>query len=210
RLMLTLGLAVLLPAAALIVLNFYQLRSFERDKVLEATISREFQEVLAISEKKMNKKIYAKVEEVRQAFPAPEDPEREEKLNAILSENPVFTHAFLFDEKGDVFQTQPSQESDKYVREEHDRLAESYRTWFSSKEETKSLVEMLQKKAQHIAFSSMQTKRIDGPGYLLTALFVFPELGGDRMVIGGLTFDPCYMKSEFFPTMLNESVKDKS
>ena len=56
RLMLTLGLAVLLPAAALIYVNFSQLRAFERDKVLEAAIHRDFQEMLAITEKKMNKK----------------------------------------------------------------------------------------------------------------------------------------------------------
>jgi len=212
RLILTLGLAVLMPAAALIVLNFFQLRSFERDKVLEAAIHRDFQEVLAISEKKMNKKIYAKVDEAREMFPGPDvdAAEKEEKLNAILSENPVFTHAFLFDEEGDVFQTQPSQESDKYVREEHDRLEDSYRTWFSSKEETKSLVEALHKKAQHIAFNGGQTKRADGPGYLLTAFFVLPHVPGDRLVIGGVSFDPCYMKNSFFPAMLNESVKDKS
>jgi len=209
RLILTLGLAVLLPAAALIVLNFYQLRSFQRDKILEAAIHRDFQEVLAISEKKMNKKIYAKVAEAREMFPAPDDPEREEKLNEILKENPVFTHAFLFDEQGDVFQTQPSQESDKYVREEHDRLEDSYRAWFSSKQETRSLVEMLQKNAQHIYFGADQAKRADGPGYLLTAVFVLPNVPGDRMVIGGVAFDPCYMKT-FFPAMLNELVKDKS
>jgi signal transduction histidine kinase len=210
RLILTLGLAVLLPAAALIVLNFYQLRSFERDKVLEKTIDRDFQEVLAFSEKTMNKKIYAKVNEAREMFPAPEDPEREEKLNEILAENPVFTHAFLFDEQGDVFQTQPSQESDKYVREEHDRLEDSYRAWFSSKTEARSLVEMLQKNAQHTYFGADQAKRADGPGYLLTAIFVLPKVAGDRMVIGGVTFDPCYMKSTFFPAMLSELVKDKS
>ena len=45
RLMLTLGVAVLLPAAALIVVNFYQLKTFERDKVLEAAIHRDFQRV---------------------------------------------------------------------------------------------------------------------------------------------------------------------
>jgi len=53
RLMLTLGLAVVLPAAALIYVNFSQLRAFERDKVLEAAIHRDFQEMLAITEKKM-------------------------------------------------------------------------------------------------------------------------------------------------------------
>jgi signal transduction histidine kinase len=209
RLILTLGLAVLLPAAALIVLNFYQLRSFQRDKILEAAIHRDFQEVLAISEKKMNKKIYAKVAEARDMFPAPEDPEREEKLKQILTENPVFTHAFLFDEQGDVFQTQPSLESDKYVREEHDRLEDSYRAWFSSKQEARSLVEMLQKNAQHVYFGADQAKRAEGPGYLLTAVFVLPNVPGDRMVIGGVAFDPCYMKT-FFPAMLNELVKDKS
>src|SRR5205814_2218575 len=68
RLVITLGLAVLLPAAALIYVNFSQLRSFQRDKVLEATIKQDFQEFLAISEKKMSKKTYAKIEEVRDLF----------------------------------------------------------------------------------------------------------------------------------------------
>ncbi|HEY8205146.1 MAG TPA: HAMP domain-containing sensor histidine kinase, partial [Pyrinomonadaceae bacterium] len=210
RLILTLGLAVLLPAAALIVVNFYQLKTFERDKVLEAMIYRDFQEVLAISEKKMNKQVYAKVDEVRELFPSPESDDKEEKLNEILLKFPHFTHAFLFDEQGDVFQTQPSQDNDKYVREEHDRMVESYRTWFSSKEETKSLVEMLQKRPQHIAFGNSQTKRADGPGYLLTGLFVLPGVDTERLVLGGVTFDPCYLKNSFFPAALDQALKDKS
>ncbi|HEY3102356.1 MAG TPA: HAMP domain-containing sensor histidine kinase [Pyrinomonadaceae bacterium] len=210
RLILTLGLAVLLPAAALIVVNFYQLKTFERDKVVEAAIHRDFLEVLAISEKRMNKEIYAKVDEVREMFPSPDSEEKEEKLNEILLKYSYFTHAFLFDEHGDVFQTQPSQDNDKYVRDEHDRIVESYRTWFSSKEETRSLVEMLQKKPQHAVFSVGATKRADGPGYLLTALFVLPGVDTDRKVIGGVTFDPCYLKNDFFPTMLDQTLKDKS
>ena len=73
RLILTLGLAVLLPAAALIFVNFLQLHEFDRDKILEATIHRDFQEVLAITEKAMNKKAYAKAEEAREMFPSPDD-----------------------------------------------------------------------------------------------------------------------------------------
>ena len=79
RLMLTLVLAVLLPAAALIYVNFAQLRSFERDKVLEAAIHRDFQEALAIYEKQMNKKIYAKVDEARELFPSADADEREKE-----------------------------------------------------------------------------------------------------------------------------------
>ena len=67
RLILTLALAVLLPAAALIVLNFYQLRSFTRDKVVEAAIQRDFQEMLLISEKKIDKKAIGMVEEDRKS-----------------------------------------------------------------------------------------------------------------------------------------------
>src|SRR5712671_5078434 len=62
RLMLTLGLAVLLPAAALIYVNFSQLRAIERDKGIEAIFNREFQEVLAITEKKINKKAFTMAE----------------------------------------------------------------------------------------------------------------------------------------------------
>src|SRR5258708_39950553 len=70
RLMLTLGLAVVLPAAALIYINFSQLRAFERDKGIEAIFHREFQEVLAITEKKINKKAYTMTEEARDLFPS--------------------------------------------------------------------------------------------------------------------------------------------
>ena len=71
RLMLTLGLAVLLPAAALIYVNFHHLKSIKRDKKVEALIHRDFQYVLAVSEKKINQKAYAMTEEVRRSFPVP-------------------------------------------------------------------------------------------------------------------------------------------
>src|SRR5690348_9267121 len=43
RVMLTLGLAVLLPAVALIYVNFHHLESIQRDKKVEALIHRDFQ-----------------------------------------------------------------------------------------------------------------------------------------------------------------------
>ena len=64
RLLLTLALAVMLPAAALICVNFYHLKSIERDKALEAAIHRDFQQMLAISEKQINHKAYTIVEEL--------------------------------------------------------------------------------------------------------------------------------------------------
>src|SRR5215475_7452342 len=212
RLMLTLGLAVLLPAAALIYVNFNQLRTFERDKVLEAMIHRDFQEVLAISEKKMNKKAYALLEEPREMFPSPDsDPaEKEDKLDRVLDSNPALSHAFLFDERGFIIRTQRSELSDKLVTDERERVAESYRTWFSSEVESKMLLEELNKRPQHALFSNSSTKRVDGPGFLATAIFLLPGVASDRIVLGGITFDPCFMKQTFFPTMLQEVANQKT
>src|SRR5205814_363779 len=139
RIVITLGLAVLLPAAALIYVNFSQLRVFQRDKFLEATIHRDFQEALAIYEKQMNKKIYSEVDEVRELFPSADADagEKERKLDEILSRSSSFTHAFIFDEDSVMFKTHPAERDDQYVRAEQDRMVESYRLWFSSKSEVK-------------------------------------------------------------------------
>src|SRR4029453_3223529 len=72
RLMLTLELAVMLPAAALIYVNFSHLKSIKRDKAMEAAIHRDFLQMLAISEKQINLKAYRMADEVRDLFPSPD------------------------------------------------------------------------------------------------------------------------------------------
>src|SRR5882724_7316530 len=180
RLMLTLGLAVVLPAAALIYLNFSQLRAFERDKVLEAFIHRDFQEMLAITEKKMNKKVYAMTEDARNLFPSPDsdDEEKEKALDLILAKSPWLSHVFLFDEKGFVIRSQPQQINDKYIRKEREHMAESLPKWFGI--EGKSLVEDIHKKTRPM-FSTGPTKRDDGEAYMTSAIFVLPQLSNDRV-----------------------------
>ena len=209
RVMLTLGLAVLLPAAGLIYVNFSQLRSFERDKVLEAAIHRDFQEMLAISEKKMNMKAYSMAEEVRDQFPSPdiETPAKEKSLDRILSKTPWVSHVFLFDEKGMVFRSQPQQMTEKYFREEHEHTAEAYRGWFTL--EPMSLLEGLNKKSRHITFYNGPVKRPGGDAYMATALFVLPHVSKERVVIGGASFDPCFLKQTFFPQTIDELITQK-
>jgi signal transduction histidine kinase len=209
RLIITLGLAVLLPAGALIYVNFSQLRAFDRDKVLEATIKRDFQENLAIWEKHMNKKMYDKVEQARDEFPPTEvDVEDQEKiLSNVLAKCSCFSHAFIVEGSDFIIQSQDPE--DKYLGKERENLGESLR-WLRDKNEYKMWLETLAKRPHNMAFTAMETKRADGPGYLLTSLFVLPGVDASQGVIGGLTFDPCYMKSNFFPDMLDEFVKKKN
>jgi signal transduction histidine kinase len=209
RLMLTLGLAVVLPAAALIYVNFSQLMALERDKVLQAAIHRDFQEMLAITEKKINKKAYTMSEEARDLFPSPDADmqEKEKKLDLILAKSPWLSHVFLSDEKGFIFRSQPSQMSDKYFKAEHEQLTESFHGWFGM--EGKLLVQGMHKKTRPMMFYAIQGKRAEGDAYIATALFVLPQLSSDRVVLGGATFDPCYLKQTFFPGMLEELVTQK-
>jgi signal transduction histidine kinase len=208
RLMLTLGLAVLLPAAALIYVNYSQLRAFQRDKVLQAAIHRDFQEMLAITEKRINQKTYTMLEETRDKFQGVGSlaPEREKRLGQVLSKFPMFTHVMLADEKSFQAQTQPSQMSDKYVKEEHEKLAE-YRSWLSG--EGKSIVEQTQKRPKPFLFYMGTGKRGNVEYYMITAIFVLPESPKDHPVIGAVIFDPTYLKKTFFPEALAESVNQR-
>ena len=154
RLMLTLGLAVVLPAAALIYINFSQLRAFERDKVLEASIHRDFQELLAITEKTINKKALGMTEDARNLFPSPDanEDEKASKLDLILAQSPWLSHLFLFDEQGFIFRTQPHLWDDKFVRKEQEQLVEYYHSWFEK--QGKMMTEEIRKKRGAVSFAS--------------------------------------------------------
>src|SRR5262249_52649218 len=109
RLMLTLELAVMLPAAVLLYINFRQLHHIKREKKVEATIHRDFLQMLAISEKRINERAYTMIEGVRGVFPSPDGnsvAEKKKGLDVILSKNPWVAHVFLFDaERGLLLRT---------------------------------------------------------------------------------------------------------
>src|SRR5207244_8192451 len=139
------------------------------------------------------------VQEERDLFPSPDTTpqEKEKALDLILSKSPWLSHAFLYDEKGLTYRTQPQQMSDKYIREEHEHNPESYRVWFGS--EGNMMVEGLHKKPRAISFSTGPVKRAVGDAFITNALFVLPQLSNERVVLGGVTFEGCYLKQNLFP-----------
>jgi signal transduction histidine kinase len=210
RLLLTLELAVMLPAAALIFLNYHQLESIERDKALEAAIHREFQQMLAYSEKQMSQKAYKMAEEVRERFPSPDDSQadRVKKLDAILCERPWLSHVFFFEpEKGFLLRSQAEWLNDWEFLEEHKRIAKGYGGWIPV--EAKTMLEMMHKKGRSIVWFPDRTERHDEHEFMTTAVFSFPNLGEDHVVIGAATFEPEYLKKTFFPKTLDELITYK-
>ncbi|HJP94184.1 MAG TPA: HAMP domain-containing sensor histidine kinase [Pyrinomonadaceae bacterium] len=205
RLLLTLGLAVVLPALTLIFVNFQHVKSIQRDKKVEALIHRDFQYLLSNSAKKINRKAYALTEEARKAFPTVTDSEDEKrrKFDLILSKSPWFAHVFLYDAKaGTIVQSQ----RDINEKETAD-LGKMYSGWFSL--EGPFLCEQLSKKSKPVLWYAGESDRPNGSVYTSTAVFSFPELHLDRTVIGGVSFDPVYLRQTFFPQMLDESISQK-
>lgn len=206
RLLLTLGVAVLLPAAGLVYVNYSQLRSFERDKVLQAAIHRDFQEMLGLSEKKFNKKVYAEIEDVKRRFPSPDDSDevKEKTLEKILSGCTCFAHLMIYDGHKVLMSSQPKQMGDKYFREDRESLLMNYENAF--KAEAKGIQAGFRKKKQGIGFWSGTTKRKEGELFTTTALFTLPQADKEKTVIAAATFDPYYFKHELFPEMLKEDL----
>jgi signal transduction histidine kinase len=203
RLILTLGLAVVLPALTLLYVNFQHVKSIRRDKKVEGLIHRDFQYLLTIATKKINGKAYELTEQARDAFPAPEDSEDEKrrKFALILSQNPWFNHVCLFDSKeGVTYQPQAGapQTTD---------YSKMYNTWLGL--EASFLVEQMRNKTKPIVWFSGESFGPSGPVYTTTAIFTLPHASKDRVVLGVASFDSKYLKQTFFPQLLEELTSQK-
>jgi signal transduction histidine kinase len=209
RLLLTLELAVMLPAAALLYINFRQLHSMKREKKVEATIHRDFLQMLAISEKKLNEKAYNMAEEVRRLFPSPDSSwdDKKRQLDSILSKNPWLAHVFFFDaERGILLRTQPRQLA--HLREEHEGLKHAFDGWFRL--EGKTMLESIRRRSRPYFCYTAASKRSWGETLMTHAFFPVPQSWGDRVVLGGLSFDPEYMNKTFFPEALDDLIARKA
>jgi signal transduction histidine kinase len=208
RLVLTLGLAVVLPALTLIYVNFQHVKSIQRDKKVEALIHRDFQYVLSISEKRLRQKTNSIIEQARDAFPRDSETEAEKrkKLDAILAQNPIFSHVFIYDadkgEKGLIMEAQPN-----VSEKERERLVKTYNGWFGM--EGRTMAEQVNKKTKRISWYSGEMETASGPLYSTTSFFTFPQLSPDRPVLGGANLDTNYLKETYFPSVLNEVISRK-
>src|SRR5258708_38380591 len=116
RTLLTLELAIVLPAAALMGFSIWNLKHIQRDKAVEAAIQLDFQHVLKIAEKKSLHQAEDLITPIRKEFPNPDDgPQIKAKLEHILLEHPEYAYAALYDKKNNllVTRTQPGRGQDQ-------------------------------------------------------------------------------------------------
>jgi len=208
RLLLTLELAVILPAAALVILSAWHVLHIQRDRAVEAAIQRDFTQVLAISEKQINQKANDMVDDVRTEFPAPSEA-CSPTLDRILAAHPYVAHIFVFSpNSGIVFRSQPQKlASDDGFRREADDLSKMFDGWL--KMDFSSMSEKLthnQKKGMPYIFEAEWVSRGDKHVYQSTALFVVKDEKRGSLAIAGVAFDAEYLHDRFFPEMLDDVI----
>ena len=212
RMLLTLELAIVLPAAALIGFSVWNLRSIYRDKAIEAAIQRDFNQFLAIAEKRINNRMLSQVDGIRGDFASVETaPAR--RLDEVLSQHPYVAHAFYFDPKnGFVFRSCPDRlKWDKGFHKEAEYLRGSISKWIDIEAEgyTKKLRMMAEEDPHPYAFYESWPHRGDRKVYELTALFLPLDLPEGRVALAGVILDGDYLKGDFFPTALNYLIDEK-
>jgi signal transduction histidine kinase len=204
-----LELAVVLPAVALIGFSIAHLQSIQRDGAVEAAIQRDFQQVLAISEKQMNSRILEMAESARADFAAP-DGDTQGMLQRVLEHNPEVAHAFLYDPKeGNIFLSRAERMGEPDFQYESKKDAEMMRAWFpaDAKPLMKKLRDLGKKMGHPVYFFYDSAPRDKGELYQLFALFPVKDVPHDHLTIAGVAFDADYLKDSFFPQQLNEQAE---
>ena len=203
RLMLTLELAVVLPAAALVILSAIHLNEVQRDRGVEAAFQRDFNQVLAISEKHINQKAYDIADDLRGEFPSAGNA-CVETMDRILATHPQIAHIFIYEPgRGLTFRSQPSRLKDASFRTEADNFSSMTSGWMQVeyKDEVKGMEEM-SKKGKPYSFFSNWAPRGDKRLYETVAIFLAADSWGGHKAIGGMVFDAEYLRDRFFPEML--------
>jgi signal transduction histidine kinase len=206
RMMLTLQLAVILPAAVLVMLSARHLQTIQRDRAVEAAIQRDFSQVLAISEKQINHKAAELMDDVRSGFPTPGEA-CSVTLDRILAAHPYVAHLMLYDpEHGFVIRSQPYRlKSDPGFRDEAEHMSKMMEGWWKLEFEdfSKKLAKM-QEKGTPYYFEGEWVPRGDKHVYASTAMFVKTDEQTGNQAIAAITFDAGYLRDEFFPQTLDQ------
>jgi signal transduction histidine kinase len=205
RLMLTLQLAVALPAAVLVILSLLHVNRIQRDMGVQAAFQRDFSHTLKITEKQINQKAYDLADEVRNDIPGAGEA-CSETMDRILAAHPYVAHIFLYDpNSGAVFRSQPYRAKDSSFHSEAEAMSSMLSGWMQVeyKDELKHLEEM-SKNGEHYYFFSSWVPRGDKRLYQSGAVFLAKDSQGGNKAIAALVFDADYLHDKFFPEVVDQ------
>ncbi len=197
-------LAVMLPAAALVVASVVYLRHMQRDKVIEAVIQRDYQQTLAIAEKRIAERAYEVAGKAVKQFPSADQPDQ---LDTFLKNHPDITHAFIWTGKGHmIFRSRPERMGDPDFQAESKKTASEFDAWFDL-ESAEHIAKIKAAEAADGRRFYIMNENVNRGDRLVYESFVFfiPRYSNpDHPALAGFAYDEDYLKSDLFPQTLNE------
>jgi signal transduction histidine kinase len=213
--LLTLELAIILPAASLMAFSIWNLRHIQRDKAIEAAIQRDFTYVLRFAEKKTWHKANDMLAPVRKQFPCAGDGVKiKSQLDGILAAHPEFLYAILYDKDRDLFtwRLQPAREGDEAFRKHMTDSIAMTGKWLPM--EAPDMVHRVRMSAEReempFGFEGGWTDRNDEHYYGSMAYFIPPDVPRGSVSLGLVGFDPEYLRNTFFPAVMTDVLSSKN
>jgi len=216
RTLLTLELAIVLPATALMAFSIWNLKHIQRDQAIEAAIQRDFTYVLKIAEKKSWHKANEQLEPVRNEFPSPDEGESkiQARLGQILSEHPEYSYALLYDKNSNVLLTraQAGHEHDMGFCALAEETIKSMKAWLPVEASSMSAkLRMMEAKEElPVGFEGWWTPQGNQLTYWNFAYFIPSGVPKDDVALGMVAFDSDYLQKNFFPAVMKDVLNSKS
>jgi signal transduction histidine kinase len=216
RTLLTLELAIVLPAAALMGFSIWNLKHIQRSEAVEAAIQRDFAHVLKIAEKKTWHKANELVTPVREAFPNPDEDHAAIKaqLEKLLMEHPEFSYASLYDKQNNLMlsRAQPMRDKDPEFCTRAQYAITAVGTWLplEAADMAAHVRMMAQKDEDPVGFYGGWSLHDNQHVYFNLAYFVPKGVAKDRATLGVVAFDDDYLRNNFFPAMMKDVLTSKS
>jgi signal transduction histidine kinase len=212
RTLLTLELAIVLPAAALMGFGIWNLKHIQRNHLVEAAMQRDFNDVLHNAQKESWKRAYRMTLPIRTEFPTPDDGANiKVKLERILSAHPEFAYAALYDKNTDTLVTrmQPGHDQDVmicgFTQDELNIVAK----WLPLEApKMVSVARKMEGEDELVMFFGDWNR--DQHAYWNIAYFVPPGVAKDRVVLGLVAFDPDYLRKTFLPAMMKDVLASRN
>jgi signal transduction histidine kinase len=216
RTLLTLELAIVLPAAALLGFSVWNLKHIQRSEAIEAAIQRDFSHVLYIVEKKALHKAIDVLAPVRKEFPAPDEDRSviDAKLEQILSEHPEFAYALIYDKKKNllVSRGQPSRDHDPVFCAGLQDTINTISSWLPLEAPTLAghARAMEEKDEDPIGFEGGWSYGQKQNTYFNAAYFTLPGVPKDRVALGMVSFDNDYLRQTFLPAIMKDVLTSRN
>jgi signal transduction histidine kinase len=203
-------LAVMLPAAALIIAGVLELSHLQRGQIMDAALRRDYQQTLKIAEKRIVERAYETSERASLQFP---DVDHPEGIDAFLTNHPEMIHAFLWTGKGRLdFRSQPGRMTDPAFQAEHKELSLEFGHLLDmwSGEHIDRVRKNALLEGRHVYISSQFEPRGDRIVYESFVSFLPHGSTHEHPALAGFVYDEDYLRNNFLPQALKDVLPDQN